>query len=135
MPDMVGAVLASGEPQVVIRDGVLHAARLAPVPAPDAEPPGLGEGWVLVTGGGGGLARVIVRHMIETWGVRRVVLASRRGPDADHVAELTAQGAEVAAVACDVADRAAVRKVFDEFAISGVIHTAGVLDDGVCSSR
>jgi len=131
--DVAGAVLASGEPQVVIRDGVLHAARLAPVPAPAERPPGLGDGWVLFSGGGG-LARVVVQHVVETWGVRGVVLAGRRGPDAGHVAELTAQGVEVAGVACDVADRGAVRKMFDEFEISAVIHTAGVLDDALLES-
>ena len=88
----------------------------------------------MLVSGGGGLAGVIVSHLVEAWGVRKVVLASRRGPDAGQVAELTAQGVEVAGVACDVTDRAAVRRLFDDFAITGVIHTAGVLDDGVVAS-
>jgi polyene macrolide polyketide synthase len=155
LAEVVGAVLACGEPQVAIRGGVLHAARLvllppnpnspnldSPEPGGSLEPtaaPGSrwGEGWVLVTGGGG-LAAVITRHLVRDCGVRHVLLASRRGPTApgmdELAAELSADGVQVAAVACDVADRDAVAQVFDQFEVSAVIHTAGVLDDAVLAS-
>jgi malonyl CoA-acyl carrier protein transacylase/thioesterase domain-containing protein/acyl carrier protein len=134
LPARLGAVLATGEPQILIRDGALHKARLTALPAPLPAIPDLGEGWVLVTGGGGGLAGVIVRHLVDDKAVRRVLLVGRRRPEAETVAELVAHGVEAVAVACDVADREAVRRLFDEFPITGVMHTAGVLDDAVITS-
>ncbi|HEX3779517.1 MAG TPA: beta-ketoacyl synthase N-terminal-like domain-containing protein, partial [Pseudonocardiaceae bacterium] len=132
LPALTGAVLASGEPQLVIRAGVLHRARLTPLPVEPFTAPDLGEGWLLVSGVGG-LGEVIIRHVVQNWSVPRVLLASRRGADGvvDLMAELTAWGVDVAAVACDVADPVAVRQVFDEFPVTGVIHTAGVLDDAL----
>ena len=55
--EVAAAVLACGEPQIAIRGGVLHAARLILLPpnpnsSPEPSTP-WGEGWVLVTGGGG----------------------------------------------------------------------------------
>ncbi|WP_031712297.1 type I polyketide synthase, partial [Mycobacterium tuberculosis] len=75
-------------------------------------------------------------------GVRNLVLVSRRGPDApgaaELVAELAAAGAQVQVVACDAADRAALAKVIADIPVqhplSGVIHTAGALDDAVVMS-
>ncbi|WP_440581508.1 SDR family NAD(P)-dependent oxidoreductase, partial [Streptomyces sp. PT19] len=70
------------------------------------------EGTVLVTGGTGGLGRVLARHLVESRGVRRLLLVSRRGPAAVGVdalcAELEGLGAVVEVRACDVADRAQV---------------------------
>ncbi|MGW0860646.1 beta-ketoacyl synthase N-terminal-like domain-containing protein, partial [Streptomyces sp. NPDC002690] len=54
------------------------------------------------------------------------------------MAELEAAGAVVEVVACDVSDRDAVRglvaSVPEGFELCGVVHAAGVLDDGVISS-
>ncbi|WP_329011218.1 SDR family NAD(P)-dependent oxidoreductase [Micromonospora rifamycinica] len=137
-PDLLlGPALASGEPQLAVRGTTLatprltHAANQDPG-APDVFRP---EGTVLVTGGTGSLGAMITRHLVGRHGVRRLVLASRRGPAADGVAELvaelTAQGADVSAVACDVSDREQVAALVAEHRPTGVVHMAGVLDDGV----
>ncbi|GAB7142320.1 type I polyketide synthase [Mycobacterium riyadhense] len=99
-------------------------------------------GTVLITGGTGMAGSALARHVVAHHGVRHLVLASRRGPDAPEaaelVAELSAAGAQVQVVACDAADRAALAKVIADIPmqrpLSGVIHAAGVLDDAVISS-
>uniref|UniRef100_UPI000A9D0623 type I polyketide synthase n=1 Tax=Nocardia inohanensis TaxID=209246 RepID=UPI000A9D0623 len=136
----VAAVIASGEPQVVVRGGTVYAARLARIATP-ARTAGALPATVLITGGTGTLGAMLARHVVVEHDVRRLVLSSRRGLDAPGarrlVAELSALGARVDVLAADVADRAAVDRLFAEIATDeplAVIHAAGVLDDGVIGS-
>nr|AXL05659.1 type I polyketide synthase [uncultured bacterium] len=132
---VLGAVLASGEPQVAVRGTTFAVPRLARVDDRAAGPAVFGpEGTVLVSGAGT-LGTVVARHLVTRHGVRRLVMASRQGPDADGMAELVAelgdQEARVAVVACDMSDRDQVAALLDEHRVTGIVHTAGVLDDGV----
>ncbi|MEC3982782.1 SDR family NAD(P)-dependent oxidoreductase, partial [Amycolatopsis sp. H20-H5] len=106
-------------------------------------PPALAPGGtVLITGGTGALAGQLARHLVAERGVRHLLLASRRGPDAPGAlelrAELIAHGAEVTITACDTADRAATAELIASVPaahpLTAVVHTAGVLDDGVVAS-
>ncbi|MEU8385289.1 SDR family NAD(P)-dependent oxidoreductase, partial [Streptosporangium sp. NPDC048865] len=138
-------VLASGEPQVAVRDGEVWVPRLARVtPGPDLE---AGRAWdpegtVLITGGTGGLGALFARHVVAERGVRHLLLTSRRGLDAPGApelrAELIAHGVEVTVAACDMADRDAVASLLagidDGHPLTAVIHTAGVLADGTIPS-
>jgi rifamycin polyketide synthase module 9/10 len=134
---VLGPVLASGEPEVALRNGALSAPRLtrAAGPVPSQAAVFRPEGTVLVTGGTGALGSLVARHLVTRHGVRRLVLASRRGPDAEGVAsivaDLTEQGAAVSVVACDMSDRDQVAALLAEHRPTAVVHTAGVADAGV----
>ncbi|WP_106685696.1 type I polyketide synthase [Streptomyces violaceusniger] len=138
------ALMLEAEPECAIRDGevlvpqLLRAGEKASVPAQQRQfvrP----DGAVLVSGGVGDLGRRVVGWLAGTHGVRDLVLTSRRGmetPGAQSlVDELSELGATATVVACDAADRddvAAVMALFSEKRpLRGVVHAAGVLDDGV----
>ncbi len=94
------------------------------------------DGTVLITGGTGALGSLLARHLVTTHGVRHLVLASRRGETPELCAELTALGADVTAVACDLADRTAVARMLAAIPhrLTAVVHAAGVLADATISA-
>nr|WP_030793084.1 type I polyketide synthase [Streptomyces sp. NRRL S-920] len=146
------AAAASREPEIALRAGSALTPRLARVPVAGesgagADPTG-GEvrrtaldpdGTVLITGGTGTLGALVARHLVTEHGARHLLLTSRRGMRAAGAAELTAEltalGADVRLVACDTSDRAALEALFAdvpaEHPLTAVVHSAGVLDDGV----
>jgi NADP-dependent 3-hydroxy acid dehydrogenase YdfG len=100
------------------------------------------EGTVLVTGGTGMLGGLFARHLASSHGVRHLVLAGRRGADAPGVHELEEElaglGARTTVAACDAADRESLSRLLesipDEHPLTGVVHAAGLLDDGLVPS-
>nr|WP_241833309.1 type I polyketide synthase [Streptomyces caatingaensis] len=142
----IEAAVSCGEPEVALRSDQVLVPRLVRVPRPSDVPEGTGfdvEGTVVVTGGTGALGSVVAKHVVRSYGVRHLLLAGRRGPEAPGAAELTEEllalgAAEVRIVACDLADREATARLLESVApehpLTAVLHLAGVLDDGTLPS-
>ncbi|MGP4052534.1 thioester reductase domain-containing protein, partial [Streptomyces sp. 2A115] len=141
------ALVRSGQAQAAIRGGRVLVPRAVRVAAPTqgTTPSGTWnpEGTVLVTGGTGTLGALFARHLVAEHGVKDLLLTSRSGLAAPGGGELrnslTALGARVTVAACDTTDRAALEELLaripDDRPLTGVVHAAGVLDDGLITAQ
>jgi len=136
--------------QIAIRRGRRLVPRLVSV-SPSGSPPTPGEasrpvspdGVYLVTGGLGALGLEVAGWLVER-GARHLVLVGRSAPSpaaARRIAAFEAAGAGVTVAQADVTDRRAMGGVLDALVpeegasaeggrLRGVIHAAGVTDDG-----
>ncbi|MYQ62374.1 type I polyketide synthase [Streptomyces sp. SolWspMP-5a-2] len=135
--------LATGEPQLAIRGAVVHTPRLArTVIATGITPTSLDpNGTVLITGGTGTLGSLLAHHLVDQ-GHTHLHLTSRRGLQAEGahqlLQELTDLGANVTITACDTADAdqlaALLASIPDEYPLTAVVHTAGVVQDATLAN-
>lgn len=96
----------------------------------------------LITGGTGGLGLAVGRWLVEQ-GARNIVLMSRRAPNGEAqtaIADMEAKGAQILTAQVDVSQENDVAGLLNHIEatmppLRGVIHTAGVLDDGVISAQ
>nr|WP_093782007.1 SDR family NAD(P)-dependent oxidoreductase [Streptomyces sp. yr375] len=131
-----------GEDQLAIRDNGVHVRRLERAhrveAVPGREEPAVRPGTYLITGGTGALGGHTARWLARN-GAEHLLLVSRSGTAApgasELLAELVGRGCAVTVAQCDVIDRQALARLLaeipDEYPLTSVIHTAGVLDDGV----
>lgn len=104
-------------------------------PAPLTLPP---TGTTLISGGLGALGLATAR-LLQRRGARHLTLVSRRSPDVGQqhaIGALEQAGVSVALEQLDVSDPEAVAALFARLQASGrplagIIHAAGVLDDGL----
>ncbi|WWM30097.1 type I polyketide synthase [Streptomyces acidiscabies] len=148
---LFGAALTApgDEDQLAVRSTGLFAGRLVPaepadsravpaassaLPSDVSATPWRPRGTVLVTGGTGALGAHCARWLARN-GAARLVLTSRRGPDAPGAAGLRAElselGAKTVIVGCDAADREQLAAVLgslpEDQPLSAVVHAAGVM--------
>ncbi|AKT40698.1 type I polyketide synthase [Chondromyces crocatus] len=130
--------------EIALREGTRHVGRLAQRPLsrrgaakPDATPI-RNDGTYLITGGLGGLGLSAAAWLVGR-GARHLVLVGRKGATTpaqiDALRALREAGAHVVTAQADVASRAQVAAMLDTAAVAmpplrGVLHAAGVLDDG-----
>ena len=134
----------SDEKQLVLRGDQRYAPRLVRhIPSNGEELALSADATYLITGGTGALGLRIAAWMVEERGATHLALAGRTPPDAAaraHIAELEARGATVALLEVDVAvetDVAAMVKRLEseQPPVRGIIHAAGLLDDGVLAGQ
>ena len=96
----------------------------------------------VITGGFGGFGIETARWLVAR-GARHLMLVGRSGATSEAaitaIAELTADGVRVRAEAVDIADRAALQRLFGRFGrdlphLGGVVHAAMVLDDAMIAN-
>jgi NAD(P)-dependent dehydrogenase (short-subunit alcohol dehydrogenase family)/acyl carrier protein len=147
---VLDVALSTDEPQLAVRRGEVLVSRLAPMSVPLVQRASAGEdartvdwrGTVLITGGTGGLGALVARHLASEHGVSSLLLVSRRGSEAEGAPELQREleslGASVRVAACDVSDRGQIESLLglvpSEHPLCAVVHTAGILEDGVIQS-
>jgi acyl transferase domain-containing protein/NADPH:quinone reductase-like Zn-dependent oxidoreductase/NAD(P)-dependent dehydrogenase (short-subunit alcohol dehydrogenase family)/SAM-dependent methyltransferase/acyl carrier protein len=105
---------------------------------------GTADSWLkpqatyLITGGLRGLGLMTAQWLVEQ-GARHLVLTGRRTPDSegrDALRAMEARGVQVLVVQADASDPEKMKRLFEDIrstmpALRGVIHSAGVLEDGV----
>ncbi|KAK5989564.1 PKS-NRPS hybrid synthetase swnK [Cladobotryum mycophilum] len=140
------ALMLGDQTEIAVRKEQLlmpHMERANLVASPPVGQPLLrADGAVLVTGGLGDLGGRVARRLVNSHGVRDLVLMSRRGmesPGADaFVAELAELGVKATVVGGDIANLDSLRSIMEIFTadrpLRGVIHAAGVVDSGILSS-
>ena len=132
----------SQEDQVAFRSQVRHVARLIRYsgrgPGIENRPSFRADGTYLVTGGLTGLGLLTASWLVEQ-GARNLVLAGRSGasePALVQLDKLEQAGATVKVVQADISRDEEVTRLLTGIEASlpplrGIIHSAGVLDDGV----
>ncbi|MFF7942484.1 SDR family NAD(P)-dependent oxidoreductase [Nocardia gamkensis] len=142
---VVDALLTPQAPrQLALRRGRRRVPRLVQLEVAQGESAvaSAASGTVLITGGLGGVGLRLARWFVDQ-GWPELVLAGRSAPDAraeSVIAELRGRGARIVVRSLDVADRDAVAATLDWIdrelpPLAGVVHLAGVLDDGVVAEQ
>ena len=128
------------ENQIAYRQGVRHVARLVRYtpPVPENPLPVDSNSSYLITGGLGSLGLKVAHWLVEKGAKHLLLIGRSKASDAanEAVRQLEQGGAQVLVVQADVSHQEDVARVLKIAKSSlpplrGIIHAAGVLDDGV----
>ena len=128
--------------QFAIRHGQLFVPRMGQTRLKKAPLDTNPNGCYLVTGGLGMLGRHVATWLAEH-DAKQIVLVSRGTPDESAAAvieNIEKLGCEVVVHSADMSDPEQVLRLFERFGadlnqLTGVVHAAGVLDDGLIESQ
>jgi len=132
---------AADDDRIAYRQGVPYTARLARTNYPANGQPAVPireDGSYLITGGLGALGLKVADWLVER-GAGHLVLVGRRSPGEearDEIDRLIQAGARVTIAAADVSKADDVARILAtteriERPLRGVVHAAGVIDDGL----
>ena len=149
-PAALRTELATGqlaEQEVRYQGGERQVARLQRLPVSATPPETLAPAYqpaatYLITGGLGGLGRLLARQLAAN-GAGRLVLLGRSAPDAAtlrEIAQMRQAGTTVEVVLADVSDATQMADVFQHLdqpghPLRGVIHAAGVVADAALARQ
>ncbi len=125
----------TGENRLCLRKGQALKARMRPYLPKGNQPMALAaDGAYLITGGLGSLGLLMARSLADA-GARHLILTGRSAPSAAAaaaLADIIATGVRVDVVAADVGQRGDLEALFRATPnLRGIIHAAGVLQDGL----
>ncbi|MBI4852597.1 MAG: amino acid adenylation domain-containing protein [Acidobacteria bacterium] len=97
------------------------------------------KGTVLITGGLGALGKEVARYLAKELSAKHLLLVSRQATITtgvnEFIKELAEYGANLEVVNCDIADYEALKTLIEsipaEKDLCGIIHCAGIIDDGL----
>ncbi|MFN6568072.1 type I polyketide synthase [Dendronalium sp. ChiSLP03b] len=130
---------SQGENQIAFRQKQRYVARLGTSQLPEAQTVSLQyDCTYLITGGLGALGLKVAQWMVEH-GARNLLLTGRTGASSqiqEAIACLEHLGAKIIVARADVANYDDMARMFEQIQtamppLRGIIHTAGVLDDGI----
>ncbi len=130
------------EAHLAVRENTLFGARLEELPLPAESPTSLRpDAAYLITGGLGALGLATARWMVKKGAVHLMLMG--RGPGSDEarrqVDALRQSGARVTILTADIAETSVADKIKKSLAgmppLKGIIHAAGLLDDGVLARQ
>ncbi|NEO45631.1 MAG: type I polyketide synthase, partial [Moorea sp. SIO4A3] len=143
IPTLVEEILSgNGEDQIAYRQGVRYVARLTrqrQVNLTEENQLSIAtEASYLITGGLGALG-LEVAHWLVNQGAKHLVLTGRNAPSktaSKTIEKLEKTGCNISILLGDISNEQDVSHIFDQIQASlpplkGVVHAAGVLDDGV----
>lgn len=116
------------------RNGQRFTPRLAPLTIESVPLTLRADATYLITGGLGGLGLEMVHSLVER-GAKYLALLSRRPPSEAVRQRLQAFDATIATLQADVSDAGQLAQAFAKMAdsmppLAGIVHAAGVIDDG-----
>ena len=133
------AAKTNQEDRFALRQDKLYVPRLQRAEIPRQTLALNSEGAYLITGGLGSLG-LQVATLLADRGAKNLILVGRSRPSEfarQAIARLEQQGMIVNVVQADITDEAALKNVIADtsVALKGVLHAAGVLDDGLVENQ
>ncbi|HEY9795455.1 MAG TPA: type I polyketide synthase [Candidatus Sericytochromatia bacterium] len=130
---------SQGEDYLAFRDGNRYVARVVQKQLPASQKLTLrSDATYLITGGLGALGLKVAQWMVEQ-GARQLVLIGRSGASSqtqETISQLKHVGAKIQVAQADVCNEEDLIRIFEGIEVSmpplrGIVHAAGVLDDGI----